>query len=160
MASKFMDKVKYFMGFPEYEEDDERVEETTDDKDSNIEQSSSKVVSFRSATTPSSSISSVSSVAMSSMKVFLYQPAEFDDARTVVDNLKAQKPVVLNLEMLEGSEAKKIFDFCNGAIYALDGRIEKISRGIFLLAPKNVDVLGNVKEELAEKGIFSWSTVE
>ena len=30
-----------------------------------------------------------------------------------------------------------------GAIYALDGTIYKISRGIFVVAPTNYDVIGN-----------------
>lgn len=155
MAGKFMDKVKYFMGFPSHEQEEEYQEEDKDEERS-IERDipSSKVVSFRS--TPAS----VSSIQSASLKVVLYQPQEFEDAKAIVDNLKAQKPVVVNLETLDGNQAKKIFDFCNGAIYALDGRIQKISRGIFILAPKNVDVLGDVKDELAGKGIFSWPTHE
>ncbi len=168
MAKNWINSLKYYMGFVTYEDEENGeenvVEESSKSTDSSTFQS---IPSPRSSSSYSSSssyknsaTSSMSSVQMSSMKVVLYQPTEFEDAKTVVDSLNEKKPVVLNLEMMEGNEAKKIFDFCNGAIYAMGGKIEKISRGIFLLAPKNVDVLGDMKEELSNKGIFAWNSVE
>ncbi len=52
-------------------------------------------------------------------------------------------------------------DFISGAVYVLDGTIQKISNGIVLVAPSNVDVLGNIKSSIGDEnfdleGIFSW----
>ena len=47
------------------------------------------------------------------------------------------------MEELEIDCAQRILDFMAGAIYALDGTIYKISRGIFVVAPTNYDVIGN-----------------
>lgn len=162
MSDKFVDKIKYFMGFGGYEEDEEMAEED------NLAEEKKPVVSpVSSAVAPSKVVSlhsTVSSGASSSassganMKVVLYQPLEFEDTKAIVDSLKAKKPVIINIEDIDGELAKKIFDFCSGALYALDGHIQKVSRGIFILAPKNVDVSGDVKTELADKGIFPWST--
>jgi cell division inhibitor SepF len=90
------------------------------------------------------------------MKVVIYEPTNFEEAPSIVDNLKARKPVIINLENIEQDLAKKFFDFLNGAIYALDGNIQKVSAGIFILAPNNVDISGNIKEELRNKGVFPW----
>ena len=74
-----------------------------------------------------------------------------------MNQLKAKKVCIVNLESVNDPEiAKTIFDFLNGAIYAMDGRIKKISKGIFLLAPENTDIDGNIKKELESKGFFRW----
>ena len=53
--------------------------------------------------------------------------------------------------------ARRIVDFLSGAVYALDGNIQKVSNGIFLIAPYNVGIMGDFKDELRNKGIFPWS---
>ena len=40
---------------------------------------------------------------------------------------------------------------------ALDGNIQKVSNGIFLIAPYNVGIMGDFKDELRNTGIFPWS---
>lgn len=46
---------------------------------------------------------------------------------------------------------KEIFDFINGAIYAIDGDIRKISDTIFVIAPPNVDIDSNINQEFEKK---------
>lgn len=72
------------------------------------------------------------------MKVIVYKPTKYSDAEQIVKNLKLKKPVVVNLEEVEVELARKIFNFCSGAICALDGEMRKISKEIFILAPNNV----------------------
>ena len=56
---------------------------------------------------------------------------------------------------LDHEEAKKVLDFVSGVVYALEGDIQKVSGGIFLIAPYNVTIAGDVKDEL-RKGIFPF----
>ena len=77
---------------------------------------------------------------LASMKMIVYHPVCYDDAQTIVDNLKNRRPVIVNMEDLEGSCAQRVLDFLLGSIYAINGTINKISRGIFLVAPREVDV--------------------
>ena len=77
---------------------------------------------------------------MAAMKMIVYHPVCYDDAQNIVDNLKNRRPVIVNMEELEGSCAQRVLDFLLGSIYALNGTINKISRGIFLVAPRDVDV--------------------
>lgn len=89
------------------------------------------------------------------MKVVVYQPTSFDDTQSIINNLKSRKPVVITLEFLDASLAQRVLDFISGAIYALDGTIQKVSRGIFVLAPSNIEIVGNIPEELKGKSFFT-----
>ncbi|ABW18952.1 cell division protein SepF [Alkaliphilus oremlandii] len=144
MSGKIIDKVKVFMGFDVFEDEEVEEEETVEIEDELVPVMNSKrnkVVNIHTTT---------------QMKVVLYEPTNFEEAPNIVDNLKNRKPVIINLENIEPDLAKKFFDFLNGAIYALDGNIQKVSSGIFILAPNNVDISGNIKEELKNKGVFPW----
>lgn len=90
----------------------------------------------------------------SQFKMVVIEPKTFDECPKLVDNLKAKKPVIINLEKVESDSARKIFDFLSGATYALNGNVQKVANNIFIFAPENVDVAGSVDH----KGIdFSGS---
>lgn len=147
MGKSFLDKVKFFMGIDDYDEDD-GVEETPDEifPEQILEQPESKIRGNKILNIHTNQ----------QMKVIVHEPKDFDEVPGIVDNLKNNKPVVINLEELEYELAKKIFDFLNGAVYALEGKIQKISKGIFIIAPKNVEIQGSTKLESEEKGFFPW----
>jgi len=87
-------------------------------------------------------------------KMVVMEPKGFDECPKLVDNLKARKPVIINLEKVESDTARKIFDFLSGATYALNGNVQKVANNIFIFAPENVDVTANIDH----KGIdFSGS---
>ena len=92
------------------------------------------------------------------LKLVVMQPESFEDARDIANHLKSKKPVVMNLESVERDVARRIVDFLSGAVYALDGNIQKVSNGIFLIAPYNVGIMGDFKDELRNKGIFPWTS--
>jgi len=90
----------------------------------------------------------------SQFKMVVIEPKGFDECPKLVDNLKAKKPVIINLEKVESDTARKIFDFLSGATYALNGNVQKVANNIFIFAPENVDVTANIDH----KGIdFSGS---
>jgi cell division inhibitor SepF len=91
------------------------------------------------------------------MKVVIVEPKVYDDAATIADHLKQRRAVIVNLEGLASTEVRKsIFNFMNGAVYVLDGSIQKVSKSIFILAPNNVDIDANMKKELESKAFFPW----
>ena len=91
------------------------------------------------------------------LKVVVVTPESFDEARDIAEHLKQKKPVVINLEGVEKDIARRIVDFLSGAVYSLNGNIQKISTGIFLIAPYNVGIMGDFKDELRNKGVFPWN---
>ena len=80
------------------------------------------------------------------MKLIVNEPKAFDECSKIVDNLRNQKPIIMNLEKLETEVAKRIFDFVSGATYALDGSVQKVANNIFVFAPANVDIASNIEE--------------
>ena len=80
-------------------------------------------------------------------KLVVIEPKIFDECPKLVDNLKARKPVIINLEKAESDTARKIFDFLSGATYALNGNVQKVANNIFIFAPENVDVHANIDQK-------------
>ena len=144
--AKIIDKMLNFVGWEAEEEMAEK--ESTDEgfQQSHVTQSSvgrnqSKVVNMHS---------------QNQLKVVVIQPDKYDDAQIICDHLKGKKPVVINLEELDKEIAQRIVDFLSGSVYALEGSIQKISSGIFLIAPHNVDIMGDFKDEMRNKNGFPW----
>ena len=90
------------------------------------------------------------------LKVVVVQPAAFEDSKEIADHLKTKKPIVVNLENIDRDVAKRIIDFLSGAVYSLDGNIQKISNGIFLIVPYNMGIMGDFKDELRNKVAFPF----
>ncbi|WP_270941847.1 cell division protein SepF [Romboutsia lituseburensis] len=96
------------------------------------------------------------------MKVVIVEPKKYDEVTTIADHLKNKRAVIVNLENLNDATARKsIFDFMNGAVYVLDGTIQKVSKAIFILAPNNVDIDASIKKELENsKTLFPWQNTK
>ena len=90
------------------------------------------------------------------LKVVVVQPSAFEDSKEIADHLKTKKPIVVNLENIDREVAKRIIDFLSGAVYSLDGNIQKISNGIFLIVPYNMGIMGDFKDELRNKVAFPF----
>lgn len=90
------------------------------------------------------------------LKVVVVQPDAFEDSKEIADHLKTKKPIVVNLENIDRDVAKRIIDFLSGAVYSLDGNIQKISNGIFLIVPYNMGIMGDFKDELRNKVAFPF----
>ena len=93
---------------------------------------------------------------LNQMHVVIFKPESFTDVTAIADELNDKKTVVLNLESCEREVSRRIIDFLTGAVYAVDGSIQKIADRIFLIAPYNVGIMGDFKDELASRGIFPW----
>lgn len=95
-------------------------------------------------------------------KVLLVEPRSFDDVQSIVDQLKARRPIILNLEGLEKEVAHRILNFLHGAIYALGGETQKIATGIFFFAPPGVDVASFSRGlgEAASGGAYDPASVD
>jgi cell division inhibitor SepF len=73
-------------------------------------------------------------------KVLVVEPRSFEEVQTIVDQMRARRPIILNLEALDKDLAQKILNFLNGAIYALGGETQRVAQGIFFFAPQGVDI--------------------
>ncbi|MGN0497109.1 MAG: cell division protein SepF [Lachnospiraceae bacterium] len=91
----------------------------------------------------------------SSNQVYVIKPQEFNEAQRVTDYLKEGKTIVINMEGIEVHAAQRIIDFIGGACYALDGSLQAISANIFIAAPRNIDVTGDLRDELLNDSMIS-----
>ena len=84
-------------------------------------------------------------------KTILVEPRAFSEAQQIADYLKARNQVVVNFKRVTSDVSKRIMDFLNGIIYAIDGKMEKLGPGIVLCAPKGFEIEGNISEEEGKK---------
>ena len=144
--SNFMDKVKYFIGIQDLEDDEmyEEYGEYDEEYDLSLptttKKFNNKVVNIHTN---------------SNMKIVVHEPLTYEDAPKIIDDIKARKTVIVNLEETDNNLKKQIFHFISGGLYAMEGNIQKVTKDIFIFAPKNVEIDG-LKDDLASKGIFNW----
>ncbi len=84
-------------------------------------------------------------------KMILLEPRAYSESQQIADHLKNRNSVVVNLKRVTSDQAKRIIDFLSGCIYAIGGSMQKIGVGIYICAPKNVNVQGKISEEADTK---------
>lgn len=93
-------------------------------------------------------------------KTILVEPRAFSEAQQIADYLKLNNQVVVNFKRVTSDVSKRIMDFLNGIIYAIDGHMEKLGPGIVLCAPKGFEIEGKIAEEDTKKGSKKDTTDE
>ena len=92
--------------------------------------------------------------ATTQLKVVLVKPERFEDASTIADHLNNKRTVVLNLESTNKDIARRLIDFLSGVTYAQEGKIKKISAATYIITPYNVDIIGDLIDELESNGLY------
>lgn len=147
MARGFFNRILDAVGL---EEDEYEDEEMMDDDEGFFEEEPEVQEDSRSRRKQAKVIGMPNSAAK--MRMLVYQPCSYEEAESIIDNLKSRKPVIMNLDELDRELAQRIIDFIGGAVYSLGGDLKKIARNIFVVAPSNVDVMQNVDERGNREG--------
>ena len=88
------------------------------------------------------------------LQVVLVMPEQYEAAREIADHLRDKRTVVLNLENTNKDVSRRILDFVSGVAYAQDGKIKKVAVSTFIVTPYNVDILGDLIDELESNGVY------
>ncbi len=88
------------------------------------------------------------------LQVVLVKPDRFENAAEIADHLREKRTVVLNLEQTSKDVSRRILDFLSGAAYAQEGKVKKVALGTYIITPYNVDILGNLLDELEDNGLY------
>lgn len=88
------------------------------------------------------------------LQVVLVKPERFEEAASIGDNLNAKRTVVLNLEGTNRDIARRLLDFLSGVAYANNGQIKRVANSTYIITPYNVDVMGDLLDELENNGMF------
>ncbi len=142
-----MDSIRRLFDYPEedeYEEEEEFLahEGTSSAGASAVPEQSSrrnKVVNIHATT---------------QLAVVLVKPERFDDARSIADHLNAKRTVVLNLEQTSKDVSRRLIDFLSGVAYANNGQIQRVANSTYIITPYNVDIMGDLLDELENSGVF------
>ncbi len=145
-----MDKFKNFIGIPEedeyYEDDMDFIpgsetprEVPREEQPLHESKRSNKVVNIHATT---------------QLQVVLVKPERFDDASSIADHLNNKRTVVLNLESTNKDVSRRLIDFLSGVAYANNGQIKRVANSTYIITPYNVDIMGDLLDELESNGVF------
>ena len=84
-------------------------------------------------------------------KMILLEPRAHSESSQIIDYLKLRNAVVVNLKRLTAAQAKRTIDVLKGAIYAMDGKYQKIGDNTYLLTPNNISIEGQISDETEKK---------
>ncbi len=120
--------------------------------------------SRRSLPTPTQPRSAADLHGMARPQIKLVALDEFEDAIHVCDDLKNNRPVIVNIGSISDKEPKgrqtrqRIVDFLSGASYVLEVNFQKISPDIFIYAPKDFEISLDARKGIKQKNTTSpWA---
>lgn len=130
----FKDKLLGFVA-PVDDDDEEEYEEETE-----YTQAETKPISTYETVRNAKVKKSVSSSTM----ITQFEPRTFEEAEEIAAHLKQGRATVVNLHRLQRDYAQRTIDFLAGAVFALDGKIQKIGHNVILCSPKSIGVEGEI----------------
>jgi len=161
----FMDELKKLAKpYAEDEDDFDDFEDSAEDGAAPAPKASRTAPAYNYDDMPSSTSSASSGDRRSSkvvnihttaqLQVVLVKPDRFDNVSEIADHLRDKHAVVLNLESTNKDVARRLVDFLSGCAYALDGKIKKVAISTYLITPYNVDIVGDLIDELENSGVY------
>ena len=124
---------------PSFDRDREREREERQAERSARRQKSDKVVNINTT---------------AQFQVVLVKPERYEEAASIADHLNAKRSVLLNLESTNRDIARRLLDFLSGVAYANNGQIKRVANSTYMITPYNVDVMGDLIDELESNGMF------
>ena len=132
---------------------DELEEETVEEREETVEERPEK---SRWNNQTRNKVIPITSTVKDALRVVLVEPICFDDCQVISDHLKAKRSVIINLEALDLSTARRIIDFVGGTAYALDGSVQKAGGSIFVAVPSHVEITGDLLNIAQPKEVIPW----
>ena len=92
--------------------------------------------------------------ATTQLQVVLVKPDRYENASEIADHLRDKRTVVLNLEKTQKDVSRRLLDFLSGVAYAQEGKIKKVALQTYIVTPYNVDIMGELIDELENNGLY------
>ena len=92
--------------------------------------------------------------ATTQLQVVLVKPDRYENASEMADHLRDKRTVVLNLEKTQKDVSRRLLDFLSGVAYAQEGKIKKVALQTYIVTPYNVDIMGDLIDELENNGLY------
>lgn len=136
MAGKF--SLNNFFGMNEDPDEEQYYEDSTPQNSVSTERGK-KVVPINSSRQSETS------------KISLFEPRLYSDVKEIATQLLNNRAIIVNFTQMDNEAAKRVVDFLNGTVYAVDGAIERVGDQIFLCTPHNYEVTGNLSANLTKE---------
>ena len=88
------------------------------------------------------------------LPILSYNAGELDTRFMTAEHLRERRAVVLNLESTNKEIARRLLDFLSGVAYAQEGKIKKVALQTYIVTPYNVDIMGDLIDELENNGLY------
>lgn len=86
-----------------------------------------------------------------SYQTIFLDPKTYSDCKKIVDYIRADKMVTLNLEYLDEQTAVRLMNFLSGAMTVKDANYLMISKKVFTVVPKSMKVYYEDKKIISPK---------
>ncbi len=168
----FLNRLKDIVGLNDQDEYEDEYDYDYDHVDRDSHAPSSRAVSTDSAVfsahhsespkTKRSNVVGLPGISHGTSEMVLIEPRTFEEMPQVIDALRQQKSIILNMTLIRQEEAQRAVDFVAGGTYAIDGHYERIGDNIFLFTPNCVQVStpSNVMTEVITAPVRSGRSVK
>jgi|GEM_PF-1507696 len=84
-------------------------------------------------------------------EMLVVEPLSFEEAPALIAEIKNRRTLLINLHQMPADQHQRLVDLLTGAIVALDGQSQRISKDIFTFVPSNVNLAA------APRGQQTWN---
>ncbi len=88
-------------------------------------------------------------------KIMIIEPRGYSEAMNIARHILNGESVLVNFNLIEEYQARRIVDFLTGTVYAEDGDIKRVGNEIFLCTPKGIEIDGTARS-LADNHFFEF----
>lgn len=76
-------------------------------------------------------------------EILTVHPRQYKDAQIIAESFREGIPVIINLSQMTEPDARRLVDFASGLSQGLYGKIERVTKQVFLLSPAHIIVSGD-----------------
>lgn len=80
--------------------------------------------------------------------IALFEPRMFGDTKEIATQLLSGQAAIINFDQMDNDTARRVVDFMNGAVFAIDGDIQRVGKEIFLCTPANFQIDGKLSANI------------
>lgn len=88
-------------------------------------------------------------------RIVTIEPRSFNEARRIGEEFRAGHSVLMNLTDVDDAVHRRLVDYASGLVHALEGKMEKVSRAVYIISPKNVEISDAERLTISNDGFFN-----
>jgi cell division inhibitor SepF len=154
MSDGFLDRVLYFMGIQDEDEDEqEEMHQSELEPEETGPARRGRLVNFPGRSTErqeTGDTGMLTAVPTAKWRMSVLEPVSFEDVQVICDHLKQRRPVIVSVEGIDKDLSRRVIDFVSGTTYAIDGQIQRVGESIFVFAPSNVVIEAYMQRQWEE----------